>query len=89
MKWILIVPVVIYRLTLSRVMPPCCRFQPTCAEYMYRALLRHGAVKGLWLGIGRLCRCQPFCRGGLDPVPGDACGVLPSSPSPLEPPARA
>lgn len=77
MKWILIIPVILYRLTLSRIMPPICRFQPTCADYMYRALLRHGAVKGLGLGLWRLCRCQPFAKGGFDPVPGDAVAEIP------------
>ena len=46
-----------------------CRFLPSCADYMSEAIARHGAVRGMWLGIGRLLRCQPFCRAGHDPVP--------------------
>ena len=47
-----------------------CRFYPTCSAYMYTAIEVHGALKGFWLGFKRLLRCQPFCRGGYDPVPG-------------------
>ena len=46
-----------------------CRFTPTCSQYMLEALARHGAIKGLGLGVWRLLRCHPFARGGYDPVP--------------------
>ena len=68
-RWLLLLPVIGYRLTISKIMPPICRFEPSCSEYMYEALKTHGALRGLWLGTFRLLRCQPFCEGGWDPVP--------------------
>lgn len=46
-----------------------CRFQPTCSTYMVEALRRHGPLKGLALGLWRILRCNPFSKGGHDPVP--------------------
>lgn len=46
-----------------------CRFSPTCSQYMIEALERHGPFKGLALGCWRILRCNPFCKGGYDPVP--------------------
>lgn len=66
---LLMAPLAVYRATLSRLMPPVCRFQPTCSTYMRDALLTHGPLRGLALGTWRLLRCQPLCRGGHDPVP--------------------
>jgi putative membrane protein insertion efficiency factor len=48
---------------------PCCRFEPTCSAYAEEALRVHGPWRGGWLSIHRLLRCQPFARGGIDPVP--------------------
>ena len=48
---------------------PCCRFTPTCSEYALTAFERYGAVKGLYLSVKRILRCNPFCKGGYDPVP--------------------
>ncbi len=61
----------LYQRTLSRLLPPVCRFTPTCSEYTARALRIHGFFKGIWLGCNRICRCNPFNPGGYDPVPGD------------------
>jgi putative membrane protein insertion efficiency factor len=58
-----------YRLLLSPVLPPSCRFFPSCSEYAEQALARHGALRGGWLTARRLCRCGPWHRGGVDPVP--------------------
>ena len=65
----LMAPLWVYRMTLSRIMPLCCRFEPSCSAYAWEALTRHGAWRGAWLTIRRLARCQPFCEGGHDPVP--------------------
>ena len=45
-----------------------CRFQPTCSEYARQAVEKYGAMRGTWMGLKRILRCQPFCKGGYDPV---------------------
>ena len=61
-----------YRYAISPLLPPSCRFHPSCSAYAEQALGRHGALKGGWLTARRLCRCGPWSRGGFDPVPDDA-----------------
>ncbi len=46
-----------------------CRFYPSCSQYTYQAIAKHGVFRGLWLGVKRLVRCNPFSKGGHDPVP--------------------
>ncbi len=58
-----------YRLLLSPLFGPCCRFHPTCSDYALQALSVHGACKGGWFALRRLLRCHPFSPGGYDPVP--------------------
>ena len=57
-----------YTLFISPLLPSACRFYPTCSEYMLDAVRKHGAARGVWLGIRRLSRCHPFHEGGFDPV---------------------
>lgn len=59
----------IYQRTLSRVLPPSCRFTPSCSEYGVQAISRYGVWRGGWLTIRRIGRCHPFHPGGHDPVP--------------------
>ena len=59
----------LYQLTLSRVLPPSCRFEPSCSHYSYEAIARYGAWRGGWLAVKRIARCHPFNPGGYDPVP--------------------
>ena len=58
-----------YKRFVSPWLPPACRYYPTCSEYCSEAVERHGVMKGLWIGVKRVCRCHPFSRGGHDPVP--------------------
>ena len=66
---ILILLVMFYRKFLSPLKPACCRFEPTCSQYSLEALNCHGFFKGTILTVWRILRCQPFSRGGFDPVP--------------------
>ena len=72
MRRVLIALVRGYRLLLSPWLGSSCRFEPTCSAYALQALTQHGAAGGSWLTLSRLCRCQPWCQGGLDPVPHEA-----------------
>ena len=59
-----------YQMTFSRTLPAgTCRFYPTCSNYGYQAIVKHGLFKGSGLAIWRVARCQPFSKGGYDPVP--------------------
>ena len=58
-----------YQTYLSPMLRPCCRFTPTCSQYAREAIEKHGPVKGVLLAFWRILRCNPFCRGGYDPVP--------------------
>ena len=69
MKAILRLAVRGYRYFLSPMLPPSCRFHPSCSEYAEEALTEHGALRGGWLATKRLCRCGPWHPGGYDPVP--------------------
>jgi putative membrane protein insertion efficiency factor len=62
-------PLRFYRRYLSPLKPPMCRFHPTCSTYAIQALEAHGLLRGGGLAAWRLLRCQPFAKGGFDPVP--------------------
>ena len=60
----------LYQMTISRLLPAdTCRFYPSCSHYGYEAIDKYGALKGGWLAIKRIAKCQPFHPGGFDPVP--------------------
>ncbi|MBC7496288.1 MAG: membrane protein insertion efficiency factor YidD [Sphingomonadaceae bacterium] len=71
----LVAPIRAYQVVLSPLLPPSCRFTPTCSTYAIAAIQAHGPVQGLWLGTKRICRCHPWGGSGYDPVP-DARGSL-------------
>ena len=58
-----------YKLLISSYFAGSCRFLPSCSDYAREAVVRHGALHGIWLAVRRLARCHPFCAGGHDPVP--------------------
>lgn len=59
-----------YQRLVSPFFPPTCRYQPTCSQYAAEAIKLHGGLKGSWLALKRIGRCQPFGGSGFDPVPG-------------------
>lgn len=58
----------LYRQYISPLKAPCCRFVPTCSQYAIEAIEKYGAIKGGYMAIKRILRCNPFCKGGYDPV---------------------
>ena len=69
MKKLFILPIRFYQKVISPLKPPSCRFYPTCSNYGIEDIEKHGVLKGGYLTINRILRCQPFCKGGYDPVP--------------------
>jgi hypothetical protein len=69
MKYVALALIRLYQLTLSPILPPSCRFEPSCSHYSYDAIKRFGFFKGGWLSVRRISRCHPFNPGGYDPVP--------------------
>jgi uncharacterized protein len=59
----------LYQIVFRPILPPLCRFHPSCSDYALEALRVHGPARGSWLAVKRVCRCHPFNPGGLDPVP--------------------
>ena len=66
---IFIFPVVFYQYAISPLLPNSCRFTPSCSEYTKEAILKHGIFKGIFLGVKRIARCNPWGGSGYDPVP--------------------
>lgn len=59
----------LYQNTISRALPPSCRFTPSCSHYTYEAIEKYGFARGGWMGVKRISRCHPLNPGGYDPVP--------------------
>lgn len=68
-KWLFLIPIYIYKFTISKLLPDVCIFSPTCSTYTIIAIKRFGVAKGIFMGIKRIARCHPSSGGGLDPVP--------------------
>lgn len=64
---LLIVLVRAYQALLRPIFPAVCRFYPSCSEYFILSVQKYGPVRGAWKGVGRICRCHPWSRGGFDP----------------------
>jgi uncharacterized protein len=78
----LVFPIALYKRFVSPLLPPLCRFHPSCSVYAMGALRLHGPFRGTWLTLRRLARCHPFGRSGFDPIPpkhGQSPEALPPS----------
>jgi putative membrane protein insertion efficiency factor len=68
-KYVVLVLIRLYQRFISPLLPPTCRFEPSCSHYSYEAIRRYGLLRGGWLALRRISRCHPFNPGGYDPVP--------------------
>jgi uncharacterized protein len=69
MKTLAIILIKFYKRWISPMLPPACRFNPSCSQYSLEAFIKYGFLRGLWLSLRRIMRCHPFNPGGYDPVP--------------------
>lgn len=69
MRWLTLKLIRGYQLAISPMLPPSCRYVPTCSEYGFEAIERYGILRGGWMAVRRIGRCHPFAKGGHDPVP--------------------
>lgn len=82
LAWPLLVLVWAYQRLVSPLLPPTCRYYPSCSAYAVTALNEHGALRGTALTVWRVARCNPWSHGGYDPVPGTDPGGLHTRPDP-------
>lgn len=76
MKRLFLAMIRFYKRNISPHLPEACRFRPTCSEYAMTAIERYGAWKGGWMALWRILRCNPFAKGGYDPVPEDTNATI-------------
>jgi hypothetical protein len=76
MRQLAIILLKVYKYAVSPLLPPSCRFVPTCSEYACQAIERFGVWRGTWLGLRRLLHCHPFYPGGYDPVPDRPLSIV-------------
>ncbi len=69
MRWIALQLIRFYQKAISPWLPPSCIYTPTCSAYAYQAIAKYGVFKGGWMAFWRIMRCNPFAKGGHDPVP--------------------
>lgn len=69
MKKIILSIIHFYQIGISPLLPASCRYYPTCSNYMIGAIKKHGVILGIVMGTARIFRCNPFVKGGFDPVP--------------------
>lgn len=69
LKTIVIFPIKVYKKVISPLLPTACRYEPTCSQYMIGAIEEWGVIRGVWMGLGRIGRCNPWGGFGPDPVP--------------------
>jgi len=69
MRFLILIPIRLYRYFISPLLGPNCRFHPSCSQYAEEAISRHGVLRGSWLAVKRLGKCHPWHEGGIDPVP--------------------
>lgn len=69
LTWTILAAIAFYQFALRPLLPSCCIYTPGCSAYFMEAVRRHGPILGSALGVRRLCRCHPWGRGGIDPVP--------------------
>ncbi len=69
MKYVFMLLIRVYQVTIGPLLPPSCRYYPSCSHYGYEAVQKYGAIKGGWMAAKRIGRCHPFHPGGYDPVP--------------------
>jgi len=69
MKTVALATIRFYKKFISPQLASNCRFEPSCSQYTYQAIDKYGVAKGSWMGFKRILRCQPWSKGGYDPVP--------------------